>query len=165
MPLTNSRPVVEQIAVALFDRLKQLEAGYKDTSLVSEVVRPLRFGGYTPKHMQIVLTQDEPTQLPELSYPGNPPAVAWQQRFHIRCHLMPSELDPIPLDEYVNIFASDVIEVVTGVGSGWHTFGGLAIDSSFDSLEMIEADGGVDGCNLPLRVIYRVSERSPYQGR
>ncbi len=165
MSVADARPVVERIAVILYDRLNQLTAGYAPTSSVREVIRPKRLGGYTPQHMQIVLTQDDPVEVPELNRPGNPPSVAWEQRFNIRCHIMPSESDPTPVDEYINTFAADVVEVITDAGAGWYTFGSLAVDSHFDAMEMIEADGGIDGFNLPLRVIYRTSEWTPYQAR
>lgn len=165
MPIASAGPVVERIAVELLNRLRQLEAGYADASAVVEVIRPTRLGNYTPKHLQIVLTQDSPEQADELNRPGNPPAVAWEQRFNIRCHVMPSELDPVSIDEYINSTAADIVRVVTASGVGWHTFNDLAIDARFDALEMMEADGGIDGFNLPLRVLYRTSELTPYDVR
>lgn len=122
-------------------------------------------GGFTPRHLQIVLTQADPEDIPELFCPGNPPAIAYLQRFNIRCHIMPSEKDPTPFDEYVNTMTADVVKAVTYTGSDWFTFGGLAIDAKWETRENIDADGGVDGVNIPLAITYRTSETDPYAVR
>mgnify|MGYP000679761412 FL=1 len=68
--------IVEQIALELYTRLESLlvsEGNYE--TLVSEVVRPTRVG-IIPKHGQVVIVQGTSTEVPELSFPGNPPAIA-----------------------------------------------------------------------------------------
>lgn len=164
MPITAARPIVEQIAVELYKRLQKLEAGSSTSTKVAEVIRPKRLGGWTPKHLQIVLTQGVPELNDELSYPGNPPAIAYDQIFRIHCHVMPSELDPISVDEYINVMVADVQKEVTSP-SLWHTFGGLAFNANFELAEQIDSDGSFDGATLPLRVSYRVSENDPYTQR
>lgn len=165
MPVSAARPVVERIAVVLFGRLQLLAAGFAPSTYVPEVVRPTRMGGFTPQHMQVVMTQDDPEEVPELMIPGNPPAIAFRQVFNIRCHVMPSEKDPTPLDEYINTVSSDVVLAVTSTGAQWHTMGGLAIDSQWLTRERVEHDGSFAGINVPIAVTYRTSERNPYQHR
>ena len=162
MPITSTRPIVERIAVALKERLDLLVAGYSSSLPVSEVIRPTRFGGFTPKHLQIVLTQEDPEELPDLFIPGNPPAVAYRQQFNIRVHLMPSEKDPTPVEEYINVAVGDVVRVVTDAGDQWFNWDGLALDSRWSAPEHVDADGSLDGVNVPLLVTYRTSELNPY---
>lgn len=162
MPVTLARPINERIAVTLFNRLRYLTAGYTSTSPIREVIRPKRREDMHPQHMQLVLTQDDPEELPELFVPGNPPRIAWSMRFNIYCHVMPSEKDPTPIDEYTNVVAADVVRAITLGSADWFRFGGLAIDAQFQPIEMIDAEGGIDGCNVPLVVAYRTSELDPY---
>lgn len=157
MPVDESDPVVERIATVLLERLE-------DSSDFSEVIRPTRLGGFTPKHLQVVMTQDDPDEVPELALPGNPPAIAFAQRFNIRCHIMPSEKDPVSIDDYVNTMTADVVKAVC-VDSSWYTFGDRALDATWESRENIDGDGGIDGINVPLTVTYRTSELDPYQLR
>jgi hypothetical protein len=57
MSVTATLPVVTRIEVELFDRLQKLAAGWSDYTYVSEVIRPKRLSGYTPKDRQVVLTR------------------------------------------------------------------------------------------------------------
>lgn len=172
MPLA-AKPVIERIAEAIIYRLQLLAADYSPHTAVSEVIRPLRMGGFTPKHMQIVLTQLAPQRVFELDMPGNPPANAYALQFNIRCHVMPSEKDTTPVDEVINTFAADVIKVVGDTTTeleeyrayAWTSFRGLAIDAEWQSQEAVAADGGPSGVNVPLIVTYRVQESDPYQLR
>lgn len=165
MPVTASRPIIEQIAATVFDRLRLLEAGLQPSSIVTEVVRPRRFAQYTPKHLQVVLVQSESERQPEMDCPGSPPGIAKTQVFSIHCHVMPSEKDTTSFDEYANVIWADVIRALTQPGAQWQTFGNLAIDSEIGEPEAIAADGGVDGFRLPLLVTYRTSEHDPYTKR
>lgn len=164
MPVIADRPVVEKIAEALFDRLQRLVAGRSSTTVASEVIRAKRMGGWTPKNLQIVLTQSDPERNEELSHPGNPPAMAFDIRFNIRCHVIPSELDPTAVDTYINAMTADVINCITR-DADWYNFGGLAVNSQFDAIEQIDSDGSFDGANVPLNVTYRVSETNQYEVR
>jgi hypothetical protein len=159
MPVDETDPVVERIATVLFERLQVRST----TSPIyfTEVIRPLRMGGFTPKHLQVVLTQDDPTEVPELFLPGNPPAIAFAQRFNIRCFVMPSEKDTVTVDDYINKVTADVVKAVC-VDSDWYSFGSRALDATWESRENIDGDGGPDGINIPLTITYRTSELDPY---
>lgn len=170
MTITSSLPIAERIATEIFERLQFLLAGYDPLTPVVEVVRPVRFGGFTPKHMQIVLTQESPERNPELDCVGNPPAIAYDTVFNIRCHVLPSESDTTPIDYYLHAMAANVKRVVQDeslIQSAWpwHTMGNLAINSVWETEEHIDADGGIDGVNVQLRVTYRTDENNPFNKR
>ena len=164
MPVTAKRPINERIAVEIFTRLQRLEAGKEDTIQLSEVIRPKRYATYTPKNLQVVLTQENPEPNPELNLVGNPPAVAYDQQFNVRCHVLPSEHDPTSVDELINLMTAGVIKEITS-DNLWHTFNNLAIDASIGTIEQIDTDGSFDGANVPVTVTYRVSETDPYTTR
>jgi hypothetical protein len=164
MSVVESLPVVSRITSELFDRLNKLTAGFSPFSAVYEVVRPTRLGQYTPRHLQIVLTKGSVEEVPELMCPGNPPAIAWRQVFDIRCHVMPSEKDPTPVDTYCEVMAADVVRVVCEP-SGWWRFGGTAINAEWLAQEDINSDGGPDGVNVPIAITYRVDEGNPFNVR
>ena len=158
------RPISERIADEIYDRLQVLTVGHSDATFVSEVIRPTRMGGFTPKQFQIVLTQASPERVPELDYPGSPPANCYSIRFNIRCHVMPSEKDPTPVDVFINTMASDVVRVICEP-TLWHTFDNLAIDAQWETHENIDSDGSFDGVNVPLTVFYRTDEGNTYRVR
>lgn len=166
--VADVRPVSERIANVLFERLQILSAQFSVFTPVSEVIRPTRMGGYTPKHLQIVLTQSAPEIDEELGCPGNPPATAYRMTFNIRCHVMPSEKDTTVIDEITNTFAADVVRAVTSddfYGPTWYTMDDLAFDSMFGTHEPIDLDGSFGGVNLPLVVSFRTDENNPYNVR
>jgi hypothetical protein len=152
--------VVELIALELLDRLETLidNDGAYNTD-VSEVIRPTRFGTWTPQDMQIVLTQG-PNEIVAI-YPGNPAIIERTQTFNIRCHVMSDERGIEAIDTVVNTFAADVIKVVC-TETEWHTFDGNAINAEWLSQEDVQADGGVDGVNVPIAITYRTDETDPY---
>jgi hypothetical protein len=166
MSVGQARPVIERIMRVVHQRLQVLMSDVYPNSPVVEVIRPTRTLSYTPKPWQIILSLGEEEVDEALSKEGNPPAIAYDATINIYCHLMPSETDPTPIDEYHAVFYADVVEALTDSGNGgWWSFGALAINSRIGAREAIDSDGGMDGFNVPLHVCYRVSEWSPYQVR
>jgi len=161
MSITAALPISERIADWLLERLQLLTAGYSELIKVAEVLRPIRLGGFTPKHLQIVLTLGDKTRVPDLDYPGNPPVLCGEQVYNIRCHVIPSEKDPTPVDRYIETIGAEVVRAVVGESRQWHTMGNLAIDAEWQDHELVQADGGADGVNVPLAVRYRVDEGNP----
>ena len=94
-----SLAIIELIAVELETRLLAM-VGDSTTypTDVQEVKRPNRFANYTPIDRQIIITQGVQNEVPELSCPGNPPAVALAQQFNIRLVMMPSERSQDAID-------------------------------------------------------------------
>lgn len=158
MPLT----ILENIAVELERRLNLMVGNTDYGTNVFEVIRPTRLDGFTPRNRQIVMTQGEEEISEELSCPGNPAAIARIQRFNIRCHIMTDELARDAIDTNINSFAADVVLAVTDDYATWHTFDNNAIDAAWGNRELVAADGGIDGMNLPLFVTYRTDENDPY---
>lgn len=161
MPLA----VVEQIALALKSRLDAMVDDSTNFPVnVSEVVRPTRFGDFTPLDRQIVLVQGQMETVPELSHPGNPPAQAYRITFQIRGHVINDERAFLAIDETLNQFHADIVQAVA-VDSTWQTFGGLSFDAEWKPPEYVAADGGIDGINVPLAVSFRTDEDNPTQVR
>jgi hypothetical protein len=158
--------IIEEIAAELETRLSAMvndSATYPTD--VQEVKRPTRFANYTPKDRQIIITQGVSNSVPDLSCPGNPPAVALTQQFNIRLILMPSERNQDAIDTLLNQFASDVRKCICQPASSWHTFDGNALYANFGPQIVFTSDGGVDGANIQLLVTYRVSEDDPTERR
>jgi hypothetical protein len=165
MPLILERPVVAKIADELFRRLESLVAVPNDFIEVCEVIRPQRLGGYTPKHLQIVITRGDEERVTDLDCPGNPPAIAKRQVFEIRCHIMPSEKDTTPLERYRDAFVAIVESAVRGDESTWYSMGGNAIDTEWESAVDMDSDGSFAGVMVPVAVTYRHSEGNPNEAR
>lgn len=164
MSVETIYPVIEQIARVLTKRLERMTTGLYPTSPVTEVVRAKRNADYSPHHYQIVLTQNEPEFSDELSHPGNPPASAYYVTFTIRGHLAPSETDEQSIDAYRNVFAADIRRAVA-TSLHWYNFDGWAVNAWFEAPEAYDADGGISGVNVPVRVLYRHDENDPYKPR
>lgn len=163
MPVTLT--VLEKIAVELTTRLAAMVDSDDYQTAVASVKRLPRNGGdYTPEHLQILIRQGDDEIDDELSFPGNPPAVAHRQTFNIRCHVMTSERDTDVVDSISNTFAADVIKCITA-GNNWYQFDSNATDATIGAIEPINEDGGPDGFNIPIRIMYRVSENNPYTAR
>ncbi len=157
-----SLAIIELIAVELESRLSAMvgdSATYPTD--VQEVKRPTRFANYTPIDRQIIITQGVQNEVPELSCPGNPPAVALAQQFNIRLVLMPSERSQDAIDTLLNQFGSDVRKCICNPASSWHTFDGNALFATFGTKINFTSDGGIDGANMQLIVTYRVDEDDP----
>lgn len=161
MPLA----VVETIAGIIESRLEAMIDDTTYQTTISEVQRPSRFAGFAPIHNQIVLVQGSTERNPALDRPGNPPAIAYRQPFAIHCHVMQSERDQDALDSLLNAFHADVVKAICSPTSTWHTFGGNAIDAEFGNVNYVQADGGLDGVQIPLTVTFRTSENDPTELR
>lgn len=163
MPVTD--PICEQIAKVIKQRLDHMVSGGWPNNIIQEVVRPTRKSGYTPKARQLVILDGEVEENEELSHPGNPPAIAWDHEYMIFAHVLPSEDDPTPLDEYRHSLHADVTEAMTDAGAEWYTMGNLAINSRIAAPLEIDEGAGMNGVVIPVVVTYRVSEWSPYESR
>jgi hypothetical protein len=164
MSVTVTRPVVTRIESEIFDRLQKLAAWTSDYTRVTEVIMPKRLSGYTPKDRQIVLTRESEERVPELDCPGNPPSEAKRATFAIRCHVLPSEKDTTPVEEYCDVIAADVKRAI-GDASQWHTMGGLAINTEWLDPVAINSDGSFGGIAVVLAVTFRTDENNPYNVR
>ncbi len=165
MSVASTRPVLERITQVLLSRLELLLTGIKPSTPIQEVLRLPRHADFTPQHLQLILTVDTVEEDEDLSHPGNPPAIAFVVTYNIHCHLLPSEHDSTPIDEYIAVAAADVAESITDPGVDWFNFGGLSIDAQINAYERFDVTGEMDGFTLPVEVTYRVSENSHYEVR
>lgn len=154
MPLA----VVETIALEIESRLESMIGAVGYSTAVVEVHRPRRFAQFTPRNNQVVLVQGQTERVPILDRPGNPPAIAIRQTFEIHCHVMQDERDESTIDTLLNAFHADIVKAIAGGSSTWHTFDGNAIDAEWGAINYVQADGGLDGVQIPLLITYRVSE-------
>lgn len=158
----SNLPVVEQIAVEIFDRLKDVthEGGYWAT--VKEVKRPTRLGDYSPEDGLVLLTQDDPEPNAELSPDGSVWRTAWDQPFDITLFVIPSEKSEVPLDTLKNVFGASVSKALA-THETWPTWGNLAIDSRIDAPVSFDSeDGSITGINVRLIVTYRTPYNDPF---
>lgn len=158
MPLA----IVDQIANAITDRVALMVDNDAYEIGIIEVVVPTRVGEFTPRDRQIVIVQGDDERVTDLDIPGNPPGIARRQTWNIRCHLMPDEGSG---EDEVNQAAADIVKAITTPNSTWHNWGGLAINTELGRIEYVSFDGGPDGVNVPIHVLYRVSEYSPFVSR
>ena len=77
---------------------------------------------------------------------------------------MTDEQDTDAVETVINTFAADVTKVVC-TEANWYQFGGLSINAEWLPVEDVQADGGADGVNVPIAIIYRTSEGDPYTVR
>jgi hypothetical protein len=161
MPVT----VIESIALELTSRLEAMIGDDTYETEVREVIRPRRLNDYTPADGQIVVVQGDSEVVEDLSHGGNPPAIARRQTFNIRCHIINDERSRTTIDEITNTFAADVIKAVCLPAATWHQFDGNAIDATWQPYELVSGDGGLDGVNVPIAILYRTDEDNPYIAR
>jgi hypothetical protein len=160
-----SLAVVEEIALDIKARLDEMLHAVDYESSITQIVRPTRLGDFASLSGTVLLTQSNPIRVPDLDYPGIPPALAYRQTFNLRYLLMPDENSTEPIDTTLNQAYADMVRGITQSDPNWYSFGGNAIDSEFQPLEYTAADGGPDGFNLPILVTYRTSEYDPTEAR
>jgi len=152
--------IPEAIMVVIETRLNTITAANGFENTVSEVVRPLRLGGFQPQDLQIVMTSGDLTPVPENHCPGNPPANAWNMPVKIAGIVRTSETSTTAKDTTKLQFMSDVIKALGDSGSAtWHTFGGNALNSTIAGIEDYQADDGSGtGFMVTLDVLFRTDE-------
>ena len=158
-------PINEQIIAVIKTRLALITVANAYQENVPEVTRPVRNRGINPRNNEITVTKGDEEKDEELSHDGNPPAIAWNMPVEIRGILRTNEKDNNAIDTLANQLAADIMKAVTNA-TPWHTFGGLAINAAFESIEKyIDESGGANAVLVPLKVTYRVSETDPYTAR
>lgn len=160
MPTAVSEQILQKIATRLASIT--VVGGYEVT--VSEVVRPTRYGGFRPQHLQLVVTQGNLTKNEELSAPGNPPATAWDMEVIIAGLLMPLESATDKIDALRMQFSSDVIKAICTPQANWHNWDTLAIDTVVGNVDDVTTEEA-SGFKVTITVTYRTTENNPYQSR
>lgn len=160
-----SSPIVELIALEIKDRVEQVTVANGYNTTIHSVHRP----GWTPTQSivdgLVILVTGDAIRNEELSSQGNPPAVAWDQNFHLLCYVRPDDTDDTPVDSLIAVFASDVMKSVCVPEESWMHFDNNAINAMWTANERMENDGTYDGFVLTLTVTYRTEETDPYTVR
>lgn len=147
-------PIVEQIAQAIVTRFQGISksAGYEYTA--SSVVRPTKFGGFSPENFLIVLEQDDPEE-DEGAYAS----IAWRQPFMAHLFVRVSDDDTVAIDTVVNTFVADVHKAImsdpTWSGKAHSTYLRPPVGWVMD-------DGAFEGATVRFEVLYSHSQTSPY---
>jgi hypothetical protein len=149
--------VSESILNTIKSRLQLITADNGYSRTVPAVIRPTQEGGYRPEPNLIVLTVGDITRIPELSFPGNPPATCWEMPVIIAGIVRSTAI----ADQQKNRFWSDIVKALTNA-TPWHTFGGYAINAMISDVESYQADDGSSaGVKVTVTVHYRTSETDP----
>jgi len=158
-------PVSEQIALKVQQRLQNITVanGYEVT-VTGTVIRPPRIWEGSPKDYQVVIAQGEMTRNDDLSYPANPPVVAYDLPFTIVGELRPSEHDTTPIETLCNTFAADAIKAICSPQASWHNWDGLAIDTTIASVVNTNSEEAA-AFKLEMTVTFRTPENDPYTVR
>jgi hypothetical protein len=164
------KTVVENIALEIARRLRNITVTNGYLFNVSSVVRPDRLGqNIVPEDKLIVLSQGDSNEVEDLSYPGNPPAVAYETMFSIHCFYRDSDKNPEEFDPAVNDLAGQVVKCLrheAGDRIRWFSMAEYAIDSRIKTITPYpESDGTHLGVTVPIAITYRHSEGNPYEVR
>jgi hypothetical protein len=127
----------------------------------STAVRSAQIATWQPKDLVVVVSQGDPTPNAELSYPGNPPVIAYDMEVIVAGVVKPSDEETTAIDTFKNRMGADIIAAATNA-TNWHQWGGLAINTTLGPIESYtEETGGRSGVMVKLLVTYRVPENDP----
>lgn len=166
----STTSIIELIALEIVRRLEQITTDNDYSFSACDVVRPDRTGkAYAPEDKLIVVKQGDSTKNEEASYPGNPPAIAYDVTFEIDCFLRSSDFDA---DEYnidQNERGSQIIKALTTEATdpgAWYSLEGNAILADFGNIKQFSvSESNHNGVTVELNVLYRTSENDPYEVR
>lgn len=158
-------PVIERIAAEIQKRLNPVAPDRNKAIGQATTVRP---GRVIPDAASVVVQQQATRPLPQLDYPGNPAAVAFECTFNIQCFIE-NKTNEAEFAQQCNRVVADVVRLITNPAVDpvqWHNFGGLAINSAFgQSRDLLTEIGVHGGVIVPLSVQFRVSENDHTQVR
>jgi hypothetical protein len=144
-------PVIERIALEIQRRLAPATILRPGRVLTEELALSV----------PVVIQQQSIRPLPQLDYPGNPPAKAFECTFHVNCFIE-NKTNEAEFARHCNQASADVVRLITHPEVDavmWHSFGGLAFISTFGQTRDLPNDIGVrGGVTVPLIVQFRVSE-------
>lgn len=160
-------PVPELIALELVDRLEEITVANGYAFDVAAVVRPDRRGAEVKyQHLSILLEQGTSQRQPDLDYPGNPPAVAYDLEFSIKCIVRDSAGTTVAHASNENDMAAAVVKAITATGNDWYTLDGNAVIAELGSHDPFRSENGeFNGVAIGLSVTYRVAENDPFTVR
>ena len=134
---------------------------------VREVILPRQTGDeYTPTHLAIVVTGEDPLRESEHDRPGNPPALGYSFRLNMECTLIPSRHDCETFDQLATVVGENIVTAIT-FPPDWYRFENTTINANIEApiIKRPENDGGIGSVIFTVETIYRVSETRPNQIR
>ena len=150
-----SEPVVDRILANVRTRMAAYTSAFRSTKVAT----------WQPKDLVIHVEQGEMTPRPELGFPGNPPAQAYEVAVIISGITKPSDDDTTPIDQLRNRLSAEIIKAATNAAR-WHTWGELAIDTQLGNIEPhVSEDGGMPAVKVNMAITFRTDEDDPYQVR
>jgi hypothetical protein len=151
-----TEPVVEQIMANVRTRM---------AVAFDDVYRSTRVGTWQPKDLVLHVHQGTLSPNAELSYPGNPPAQAYDLEAIVAGIVKPSDASTVAVDTFRNRLGADIITAATNA-TLWHQWGGLAINTTIGTVEeYTEETGGLSGVMVKFTITFRTDENNPYTVR
>lgn len=148
-------PIAEQIVATVKTRLEVYTTTHRST----------REATWQPKDLVISVSQGDIVENDQLSYPGNPPAQAWDMEVIVAGLVKPSDSSTVAVDTYKNRFWAEIVKAAN-TGDAWHTWGGLAIDSRVGMVQDHTDDtGAIAGVKVIFTITFRTDENNPYNLR
>lgn len=158
-------PVIERIATEIQKRLHPVVPDRSKSIGQATIARP---GRVIPDAASVVVQQQPIRPVPQLDYPGNPPAKAFECTFHINCFIE-NKTNEVEFAKHCNLASADIVRLITNPDVDpvmWYSFGGLAFISTFGQTRDLPNDIGVrGGVTVPLIVQFRVAENDHTQVR
>jgi len=150
-----AEPIAELIARVVESRMDVYTSAFRSTAHAT----------WQPKDLVVHVFQGDLIKNEELSYPGNPPAQAWDMPVTIAGIVKPSDSETTPVDTFKNRLGSEIIKAIT-TGVGWYTFGGNAFNTTIGTIQDYTADdGSSSGVKVELLIQFRTSEFDPTSQR
>lgn len=147
-----SEPVAERIASTVRTRMAAYASAYRSTQVAT----------WQPKDLTIHVFQNEIVRNEAMGCPGNPPATAWDMTLTVAGIIKPSSTSTIAVDTLKNRFWAEIIKAATNADQ-WHTWGGLAYDTTIsDVMDYTADDGSASGVMVQMLIRFRTSELDPY---
>lgn len=171
--MTTPVDIPEKICLEVVARLSAITTvnGYQFT--VPQVVRLNRKGdNWNLKNRSMAVVRVSETENEELSFPGNPPAVAYDLLIEVKAIVRDAEfgsagaVQTTSIETAENMVAAQIRRALTNDGAMWYTMDGNAVNTRIGAAVPFDAsEGELNGITIPIVVTYRVSETDPYTVR
>jgi len=168
--MSATETVIERIAVEIVRRIEAITIDNGYSFNVAGVVRPDRLGReVNPKDRLIVVYQGESQYNEELSHGGNPPAIAYDTEFSIKCFSRESDKLNAEVASSANEILAAVRKALVNEASNpsvWYQMAGDAIICNWGTVTPFSpGETSHAGGTIPLTVTHRESEDNPYIAR
>lgn len=151
-----SVPVVERIAVALFDMINEITTdNHFNQNLIAVRPKRLHLEGDINTDNTVIIEQENATFVSQTAE-----TITWRQQFTLQALVLDSDKATDPIDTRLNTARAD-IEKQLGLKINY-TCGGLAEGILFRDPEKFISDPEVAGIAINIDVIYTTAYGDPY---